>query len=420
MFRPIHAWIAIAALSIGAAGAASAVPLQPQLTEAEQAALDACFRIADEDAGLACVEDLQLPLPPEMAEMLAMARDPVLQQAYERWQAGFDAAMVEQARALAARGDARSLLAAAMIVPIRYDEATEQPLPAAVDPAIWFDAARQVRPGDPLVAWLEVNGCLLFVSHCDPDAALARLLQVDGDNAAVQWLAVNAALGAGDTVAARTHLRLAAGADRFEPYGNALMTLLLDARTAAPLPPMPADAARVLAKTMPLEQPPTTADVIAILSTAQWAVHAIPPLSGVLQLYGAGQDRPALDAALRQDCKGLMAKLAASDSVLIYPSIALPLLVELASGPERAARQAQLREFAWLSEQFYGLVTAAAPGLAVVGMDTHARAIANDGEIGAARQLLQCNGIPLQPPADWRPSHPRHRALLAPGNAPAG
>ena len=417
MFRPIHAWIAIAALSIGAAGA---VPLQPQLTEAEQAALDACFQKEDVDAGLACVEDLQLPLPPEMAEMLAMAGDPVLQEAYERWQADFDAAMVEQARALATRGDARSLLAAAMIVPIGYDEATGQPLPAAVDPAIWFDAARQVRPGDPLVAWLEVNGCPLFVSRCDPDAALARLLQVDGDNGAVQWLAVNAALGAGDTVAARTHLRLAAGADRFEPYANALMTTLLDARTAAPLPPMPADAARVLAKTMPLERPATNADVIAMLSTAQWAVHAIPSLSGMLQLCGAGQDRPVLDAALRQDCKRLMAKLAASDSVLIYPSIALPLLVELASGPERVAWQAQLREFAWLSEQFHGLLTAGGPGLAAVDMATHAQAIANDGEVGAARQLLQRNGIPLQPPADWRPSHPRHRALLAPGNAPAG
>ena len=415
MFRPIHAWIAVAALSVGTASAA--VPMQ--LTEAEQAALDACFQIEDEDAGLACVEKLQLPLPPEAAELLAMARDPALQEAHERWQRDFDAAMVEQARTLAARGDARSLLAAAMIVPIKYDQATGQPLPAAVDPTIWFDAARRARPADPLVAWLEATDCPVPGARCDPDAALARLLQIDGDNAAVQWLATNVAFGAGDVTAARTHLRLAAEATRFEPHGNQLMAMLLDARTAAPLPPMNADQAKVLGVTMNLGRPATNADLIGMWSIGQWIANAMPLMSGATQLCGAANGRPELDAALRQDCIGLMAKVAASDSMVVFPSLALPLLVELDSGAGRAKWQARLREYAWQYEQFRGLFRAGGPGVAIAGMDTHAHDIAADGELGAMRHVLEVNGIPLQPPAGWQPQHARYRALLTTGDLPA-
>ena len=416
MLRPVHAWIAIAVLSVGTA---SATPQQLQLTGAEQAALDACFQLEDDEAGLACVEELQLPLPPEMAELVAMAQDRGLQQAHERWLAGFEATMLEQAHALAERGDARSLLAAAMIVPIAFDEATAQPLPAAAESVSWFDAARHARPADLLVAWLEATGCPVVGATCDRNVALARLLQLDGDNAAVQWLAVNAALQADDSVAARTHLRLAAEATRFEPYGNRLMAMLLEARSAAPLPPMDEDAGRVLGATMPLDRPATNDDVIGMLSMAQWVAHAMPSLSGVVQLCGADQDQPRLDAALRQDCTAFMAKLAANDSMLIYPSIALPLLIKLASGPERAAWQLQLRDHAWLTEQFHGLLAASRPGVAVVGMDTHPQAIAQDGELGSVRQVLQRNGIPLQPPAGWQPKHPGQRALLVPSVPPA-
>ncbi|MGH8073474.1 MAG: hypothetical protein ACREO4_05305 [Lysobacter sp.] len=376
----------------------------------------------DDEAGLACVEELQLPLPPEMAELVAMAQDRGLQEAHERWRVGFEAAMVQQARTLAARGDARSLLAAAMIFPIAYDETTGQPLPAAADESVgWFEAARHARPADPLVAWLEASGCPIFdAARCDSDAGLARLLQVDGDNATVQWLAVNAALQADDPVAARTHLRLAAEATRFEPYGNRLMAMLLEARSAAPLPPLDEDAGRVLGATMPLGRPATNDDVIGMLSMAQWAAYSMPALSAAVQLCGAGQDQPGLDAALRQDCTASMAKLAGNDSMLIYPSIALPLLIELASGPERAAWQARLREHVWLSEQFVGLLTGSRPGVAVVGMETHAQAIADDGEVSAARQVLQRNGIPLQPLSGWQPGNPGQRALLAPDLQPAG
>lgn len=405
MLRPICGWIALAALW---AGSATAAP-EMQLTAAEQAAVDACLQLED-SAFPACIEDLHLPLPPEGRELMAMASDPVLQAAHERWRQGFDAAMLDHAQTLAARGDARSLLAAALIAPIRYDESTGQPLPGPVDPAVWFDAARAVRPADPLVAWLETTGCMVPRLTCDANAALARLLQVDGDNAAVQWRAINAALDGGDEIAARTHLRLAAQASRIQPYAGELLTLLLESRNAAPLPPMDADTARVMGHIHQLDRPATNADVVAMLSAAQWAATALPAMAGVMQL--CEPDRRDPDPMLRQDCIALLAKLAADESMVIFPAIALPRLVELTHGPQRAAWQSQLRDHTWIIEQY--------PSALAGGADADfPYRVAADGELEAIRHQMQDSGIPIQPPAGWLPRNPRTRALVTTGHAPA-
>ena len=406
MLRPLCGWIALAALWAG--GAVAAQPME--LTEAEQAALAACFQIEDDAAVPACIEDLQLPLPPEGRELLAMASDTGLQAAHERWQQGFDAAMLDHAQTLAARGDARSLLAAALIVPIRHDEATEQPLPDTVDPAAWFDTARAVRPADPLVAWLETTGCMVPRLTCDANAAIARLLQVDGDNAAVQWRAINAALDGGDEIAARTHLRLAAQAGRFQPYAGDLLTLLLESHNAAPLPPMDADTARVVGLIHRLDRPATNADVVAMLSAAQWAAAALPAMAGVMQLCDPdGRDH---DPKLRQDCIAFLAKVAADESMVTFPAIALPRLVELTHGPQRAAWQSQLRDHTWIIEQYASSLAGGADA------DFPYR-VAADGELEAIRHQMQDSGIPIQPPADWLPRNPRTRALVTTGRAPA-
>lgn len=409
MFRRIHGLIALAALWAGSATAAQPM----QLTEAEQAALDACLQIEEDAAVLAaCIEDLHLPLPPEGRELLAMASDTALQAAYERWQQGFDAAMLDHARALAARGDARSLLAATLIAPIHYDEATAQPLPDEVDRAAWFDAARAMRPADPLVAWLEATGCMVPRLTCDANAAIARLLQVDGDNAAVQWLAINAAFDGNDEIAARTHLRLAAQAVRFQPHAGELLALLLESREAAVLPMMDADIARMVGVTHQLGRPATNADVIASLSLAQWAASAVPAMAGAMQL--CNPDRRDHDPMLRQDCIALLKKLAADKSMTIFPANALPALVEFTRGREQATWKSRLRAQAWMFEQSPSLVDGAG------GIAEYSHRLAVDGEVNAIRQRMQSNGIPLEPPAGWLPRHPTTRALVTVGRAPAG
>ena len=415
MKLPIYGWIAIVGLWSGTAAAMQAPALE--LDPAEQAAVDACFELADEQASIDCLQALNLPLPPDMAEVLAIADDADRRAANERWQRDFDAGMVEHAHALAARADARSLLAAAMIVPRHYDQASGQPLPSAVDPQRWFDAARAARPADPLVAWLEATDCPAAALQCDANAAIARLLQVDGDNAAVQWLAIQAAIDGGDGIAARTHLRLAAQAGRFEPYNAELLVLLLDARNGASLAPMDAGTARVVGITQQLGRPATNEDIVAMQSFAQWAAFALPRTAGVMQLCGSEAARSGRDAALRQDCIGLMTQVAAEESIMIYPALALPALIGLSDGAARDSWQARLREYAWLSEQAVPLLL---PSRVSAGMDEYARWIVSDGETGAMRRLMRHHGIPLEPPAGWLPKNRRYRALVTTGVAPAG
>ncbi len=370
MLRPIYGWIAIAALWTGSANAA--LPPPPEPTRAE----------------------------------------------YEQWGQGFETAMLDHARTLAARGDARSLLAAAMTVPPRCAETSGQLQPVTPEQQVWFDAARAVRPADPLVAWLEATDCPATDLQCDADAAIARLLEVDGDNAAVQWLAINAAIDGGDETAARTHLRLAAQAARFEPYANEVLALLREARDAAPLAPIAADTAKVLGADAALGRPARNEDLIAMHSIAQWAAVAMPAMVGVTQLCRLGPDPSERDPALQQDCTGLLAKLAADDSMVIYPAIALPMLIELTAGPQQAAWRSALRDYAWVYEQVIPLLWPDAA--AQVGPAQYAGWVAADGELGAMRAFMQRHGIADDPPADWLPDNPRHRALHTTGPAPAG
>lgn len=375
MLRPIYGWIALAAL--WASPATAATPS----TEPTPVTGDAAMPAED-----------------------------------RRWQRGLDAAMLDHAHALAARGDARSLLAAALIAPISFDEASGRALPISADAQAWFDAARAARPADPLVAWLEATGCPLAL-QCDADAAIARLLQVDGDNAAVQWLAINAALHGGDEITARTHLRLAANAERFQPYINEVLQLLLEARDAAALAPMDASTATAMGTAQHFGRPTSDAEMVAVVSMAQWAAIAMPAVAGVAKLCQLDVDAPQRDAALRQDCAGLLARAANDGSVMVYPAVALPALIELSEGAEQAAWQARLREFAWLYEQAAPLLSTPDAEAGLVG---YARQMAADGELAAMRQLLQANHIPLAPPADWLPTAPRYRALLGAAGAPPG
>ncbi len=415
MHQSIYGWIAIAAFW---AGNAAALPPPPQLAPTEEAALEDCLQHEDDEASLSCIQGLNLPLQPEMAELLAMADDAEVEAEYERWRLGFDAAMLDHARALAARGDARSLLAAMMIASPRFDETSGQLHPVSAEQQAWFDAARAVRPADPLVAWLEATGCPVPASQCDTDAAIARLVRIDGDNAAVQWLAINAALDGGDEVAARTHLRVAAQASRFEPYTGEILQLSLETRDAAPLPTMAPATAKVLGVKHDLGRPARNEDLVALQSITDWAAVALPPMSGVMQLCRFEPDPPERDAALRQDCIGLMAQLAASDSILIYPAIALPMLIELTTGPRQASWRSALREYAWVYEQASDLMW---PGAArQFDPAEYASWVVAEGELGAMRKLMQRNRIPIEPAADWLPRQPSYRALITTGTAPAG
>lgn len=332
MYRHLKIVITLSVLWAATAGAAP-----PQLTEAEQAAVDACFELEDERAAAACLDGLALALPPEIQSIIDVLANPATTDALDRWQQATDAATAAHAEALAARGTPRDLLAAVLLTPPEVTDGADDY--AAVLPAhavSWFDAARNATPADPLVAWMEATSCPATNLGCDRDAAIARLLQVDAGNAAVHLLTLHQAHVAGDATAARAY---------------------------------------------PSETPPAPEDLQAIAAVGQWAALSIPPLQPLAELCGDGA---AADAALRQDCIAVLASIAGNTGMLLYPAFALDLLVRLESD---ARWREQLRRHAWLYEQGVALQ----PLLPDARGAVHARLLAERGEVGAWQALLERN-----------------------------
>ena len=136
---------------------------------------------------------------------------------------------------------------------------------------------------------------------------------------------------------------------------------------------------------------------------------AIPTLQPITQRCRARVG--ALSADARTACKRIYTLLAADDSIMIGPAIALPQLVQWADGDvEREAARERLRQFAWVYENVMRLYQRPAPArhLPADYVDIFLR----DGELAAMRHQLQANGIAGEPPAGWLPDSPEHRALL--------
>jgi len=417
MYRTLKAAMALSLMWAG--NVCAAMPQPPELSEAEQAALNACFELPDEQAAAECLEALQLPLPPEMQRFVDLAADPAIRAANERWQQTADTATRAHIDALAATGTPRNLLAAVLL---SRPEATDaNPRPGAMSDFTlvlpehvvgWFDAARHATPADPLVAWWEATGCVVANLDCDSAGATSRLLQVDADNSAVQLLALHAAHSAGDVVAARTHLRLAAEAGRFEPYDLALLELVLEAKAGVALPPLPVEVAEALGVAYGFDRPITGGDIHAVEAMGQWAALSLMPLQSLSRMCGPGDQ---MEAALKQDCLAVLQQVASGPNMGIYPAFALDLLVRLTADDTAGTRwRERLREYAWLSERALSLLV---QGRALPPSE-QARLWVENGEIGAWHAMLVEHDIAAEPPADWLPEDTHKRALITTGREP--
>lgn len=328
--------------------------------------------------------------------------------AVAEWEEQFGAAMSTRAAELAATGTAEGLLAAALIeLPSGNEEARAGGVPA---PA-WMQAALEARPTIPLVHWLVASGCTFVESQvveCDRERALERLLELDGDNAAVHLMAASFASTAGDEVAARTHLARAAALPRHDDYGSDLLHIIVDARRGASLPRMPDE---VVAYHQASDAVISSAeDVSAAYSISQWAAHALPAFKGLMDLCSLGDESLLRDAGLRQDCLGAFAHLGMSDATILEPLVALRTLVRYSEGAGKTRWKARLRQVAWLHEQALRLAPDW-PGANIQSTE-YVDWLMEEGELGAFRHLLQGHGIPVEPPPGWFPDYPDHRALL--------
>ncbi|MDX1550076.1 MAG: hypothetical protein R3278_05960 [Lysobacter spongiicola] len=327
--------------------------------------------------------------------------------AVTKWNEQFNAAMSARAAELAAAGTAEGLLAAALIEPPLTDAAahsSDAPAP------VWMQAALDARPTTPLVQWVAASDCPLSpVVECDRERALERLLELDGDNAAVHLMAASFASSAGDEVAARTHLARAAELPRYNNYGSDLFRIIVDARRGASLPRMPDE---VVAYHQAADALMASAeDVSAVSSISQWAAQVLPTFTGVMDLCRRDESSLVRDSGLRQDCLGAFAHLAGSDATIIEPLVALRTLVRYSEGAEKGRWKTRLRQVAWLHEQALQL----APGWPGASIESaqYVDWLMEEGELGAYRRVLREHGIPVEPPPGWLPDNPDHRALLS-------
>jgi hypothetical protein len=141
---------------------------------------------------------------------------------YPAWRAG-------AARALEARGDARSLATAAALTfvgpPSRSKADTARAAAAALDIAV---KASELEPNDPAMAWLRLKLCS-DEPGCDIRDAATTLRWVDADNGAAWLPTLAGAQKDRDTVQVDRVLADMAEGTRFDLYGNRATVMMFDA-----------------------------------------------------------------------------------------------------------------------------------------------------------------------------------------------
>lgn len=327
----------------------------------------------------------------------------------------------ERARVLAARRDARSLLAAAILWSTSQRQAGAglfDSTPPAQETRVWFDAARAARPRDALVAWVEATDCrTLLRTDCDQAGALEFLLRSEPDNAAVHLLAMDAAVRGDDQKRAEAHWAAAASAQSYDRHTMEMGALLFHSMRGVSQPILDAALAGSLGRELALNRDATGQDLGDVSAMALWSAIALPSLQTVTVRCKPQQVQSG--SALQQaQCKRIMTLLAEDQSMLISPLIGLKQMVGLTAGTaEGKDWRERLRQFQWTYENALPQL----PGLGrtknVIPAD-YLRWVMTEGELVAMRRLLESNGVPTLPPAGWLPTDPRSRSLVTTGREP--
>lgn len=362
--------------------------------------------------------------PPGMSkerreESQRLADDPQIQSAKEAWLQASQAAIQKHLRALAARNDARSLLAAAMLSngfrPADSEEPATSGKPSPQTQA-WFDAARRIRPRDALVAQVEANSCGQLSENCNVPEALAYLLQAEPRNAAVQLSAMTAAERGGDA-AADTYWQAAAKADTYVPNLLAVSQLLHASMQGVEYPPLEPKLAHAMGVWWALQRPATPSDFADAGAIGMVAATSLPAL-GSLTRRCKPSAVEAAGGALRNQCEHVLALLAADQSNAISPMVGLSYMVQIKGDSEAGKSwRERLRQFYWVYENAMLCLIGTSGGPIP---SEYGGWFMREGEIAAMRKLIAHFGLPAQAPAGWLPKEPRYRALVSTGKAPAG
>jgi hypothetical protein len=237
---------------------------------------------------------------------------------------------------------------------------------------------------DPLALWLAAVDCP--VSACDEHAALASLVRLEPDNAAVGQIEMGLAARAGDAFGMRNGLRRMAMATRYDSHETELVQGLLRAT----------DGIEVPRRLLRYGRGPTgrTAARTALAADI-WTRMATPSFTAFLDAC-----RPGVSEEDARDCVAAARTLSNGDT-LMSRSIGPRVWYRLAgSTVERDRALVRWRDWRWLGSNVMGAFdTDTARGLVrwrEARMDT-------GSEVAAFRALERARGIPDTPPAGFQP-----------------
>lgn len=341
--------------------------------------------------------------PPQLA-----SDEPGLAAASTAWHDAWRVSVETHLRTVAARGTPRDLLVAGWLWPVEDDEARIEAANSFFRPQAraWIQAAHDgARGDDVLVDWTLLDACVMVGATCDRAVLLQRLLAADPDNAEILLTAYQDALEREDAAAAERYWQAASQGKRYYSRINELGSLMVQVLRQAHAPAMDPALATALGKDLRLGRSAKPDDMANMAVMSLNAAIAMPTLRAITQRCTAHVGR--LPANTLAACRRLYALLAADESTLMGPLIALPRLVEWADTPtDRAAARERLRRVAWVFES--AMRPPSGRRLSTDYFDRFLR----DGELAAMRHQLQVDGSATEPPAGWLPENPEWRALL--------
>jgi hypothetical protein len=293
----------------------------------------------------------------------------------------------DQINLLALRGDAHSLLAAALMA---APDAADKSRPAALKSPALIARAQKTAGDDALVWWVTAGmECRATPKACPAVETLQQLEKADAQNAATWSLAFAHARAAKDDVGARAALTSAAQSTLYEDHFGALIGVLDEA-----------------VDILPISEEILRASGQGGVSTAGYkltsaaGIAASLPQPGLRAIVEACQDS-ANDADLAADCVALAQKIADSGS-LITRSYGVKLMVDLLpAGAQQDAAKLRARTLAWQTQRISELGGRLADDARLTRV--YLDALGQRGqETDAVQAVLRNQGVALEPPADWK------------------
>lgn len=325
---------------------------------------------------------------------------PELTAEIEQWDAAFVVAQREHATALAARGDARSLLGAVLMYP-RWSQLSTPfggALPQPPKVRRWFVQARDAAPDDALLAWLEATSCPVDAHVCDRTAALQRLRRIDPGNAAV-WLEImRDSTKRGDEDGADHAFRQAAQSDRHDGYVLPFGKLLVDSAHGLTTPEFSPELRTALSafseETGSHLDPRLAVDmkIIMIWNSLASGVDLQTPASHCLR-----NSEPVGDDDHQAACRAVFSRMADEGGTLLTRMVGSSLMMRLASDGDAADHwRERYRVHRWQQDAYVTQVWATPPA-------SYLKRVPLIGEVAAMELMLTETGVSLEPAADWAP-----------------